>query len=359
MKNRILFIFPLGKNLPTGGLKVIYDYSNRLVEDGYDVFIAYAAFFESVDNGYCRIIKAICKYIYAKMFYRRNGYTWYNKNSNIHEVYIWSPKFQNVPKADVYIATAVTTAPYVAKYPVNDFRKFYLIQGYESFIINDDGFIRSTYRLKLRKIVISRWLSKIIAAEGENCIIIPNGFDFNTYKLTIPIKDKDKYLVSMLYHINEGKDIGVGLKAIEMAKKEIPQLRLVMFGAYPQPSGLPEWVTYYQRPSIEKHIEINNKAAIYVGSSRKEGWGLTIGEAMICGQAVACTDNDGYKEMATDGVNALMTKVGDINALANSIVKLVKNDQLRYKIANKGMETIKCYDFERSYLLFKDYLTKM
>ncbi|MDD6723064.1 MAG: glycosyltransferase, partial [Bacteroidales bacterium] len=68
-----------------------------------------------------------------------------------------------------------------------------------------------------------------------------------------------------------------------------------------RPSGLPEWIDYHQRPDDELHLRINNEAAIYIGTSRTEGWGLTVGEAMMCGQAVCCTDNAGFREMATDG----------------------------------------------------------
>ena len=45
---KILFLYPLCKNIPNGGLKVIYDYANRLVQDGFKVGIAYAAYFDSI-----------------------------------------------------------------------------------------------------------------------------------------------------------------------------------------------------------------------------------------------------------------------------------------------------------------------
>jgi len=132
---------------------------------------------------------------------------------------------------------------------------------------------------------------------------------------------------------------------------------LVMFGAYERPKDLPEWVTYYQKPTLEKHLEVNNQAAIYIGTSKKEGWGLTVGEAMMCGQAVACTDIDGFREMASNEVNALISPVGNADALARNIIRLVDDDQLRYRLAKKGMETIKAFDFEKSYVMFRDFIT--
>ena len=146
----------------------------------------------------------------------------------------------------------------------------------------------------------------------------------------------------------------MGMKAMEIAKAEIPELRLIMFGAYPKPMDLPNWVMYYRQPSKEVHLEINNKAAIYIGSSNMEGWGLTVGEAMMCGQAVACTDIDGYKEMAIDGVNALLSPVGDSLTLAKNIMKLVNDDSLRLSLARKGLETMKKFELDNSYQKFRN-----
>lgn len=89
-----------------------------------------------------------------------------------------------------------------------------------------------------------------------------------------------------------------------------------------------------------------------------EGWGLTIGEAMMCGQAVVCTDNKGYLEMAKDGYNALVAPVGDSQTLANNIVRLITDDNLRYQIASNGLTYIRQFDIEESYRKLKNILEK-
>lgn len=351
---KILFLLPIGPNIPMGGVKVIYDYCCRFVDDGYDITIIYAAYFKSTDKKLSRKIKSVAKYIYAKLFFR-NGYSWYKKPPKITERFIWEIN-NNISDYDAYIATTVNTAPYLANLNVNHSKKYYFIQGFENFVVADEQFVKWTYRLPLKKIVISKWLSKIVEKEGQKCVIIPNGFNPKKYYQTIPFDKKDKYLISMLYHVNTNKDVNVGMKAVELAKKEIPELKLVLFGAYPKPKNLPEWVSYCQNPTAEKHLLLNNMAAIYLGCSRVEGWGLTIGEAMMCGQAVVCTDNDGYLEMAENRKNALVSNVGDSEALAANIILLVKDDELRIKLAKKGMEDIKKFNFDTSYDILKKFV---
>ena len=104
-----------------------------------------------------------------------------------------------------------------------------------------------------------------------------------------------------------------------------------------------------KRPSDELHNRLNNEAAIFIGTSKTEGWGLTVGEAMMCGQAVCCTDNAGYQEMAIDGETALVSPVGDSEAMANNIIRLIEDEELRYRIANNGYQFIQRFTWEESY----------
>jgi glycosyltransferase involved in cell wall biosynthesis len=83
---------------------------------------------------------------------------------------------------------------------------------------------------------------------------------------------------------------------------------------------------------------------------------LTVGEAMICGCAVACTDNDGYKEMAIDGVTALLSPIKKPIDLAENIIKLIENDSLRLELSERGYEYIKQFDWEKSYSKLRSYM---
>ena len=140
----------------------------------------------------------------------------------------------------------------------------------------------------------------------------------------------------------------------EIVKKEYPQLKVNTFGVEPRPNYLPQWYSYYQSPDKEIHNRIYNEAAIFIGCSSVEGWGLPIGEAMICGAAVACTNNKGYLEMAKDGETALVSPIKDAQALANNIIRLIKDDELRHRIARNGNEFIKQFKWDSSYEKLKE-----
>ena len=125
----------------------------------------------------------------------------------------------------------------------------------------------------------------------------------------------------------------------------IPNLKLILFGVEPGPDNLPDWIEYYQQPSISQLRKLYNSAAVFIGTSSSEGWGLTVGEAMLCGCAVACTDNGGYKAMAIDGQTALVSPVDDEVSLKQNIVRLITDQKLRTTLALQAAEYVKKFDF--------------
>ena len=74
---------------------------------------------------------------------------------------------------------------------------------------------------------------------------------------------------------------------------------------------------------------------------------------MICGAAVACTDNKGYLEMAKDGETALVSPIKDSKALAENIIRLINDDELRYRIATNGNRFIQRFTWDESYAKLK------
>lgn len=344
----ITFIFPSPGVNPTGGYKVVYEYANRLVADGYQVNIVYAgSIFWSQKTLYYKITNCV-RYIQRWI----KGYScrkWFALDERVKEVFAFSLNYRHVPKSDIYIATSPYTAMYLKYYPVNSIKKYYFIQGYENWGNVTDKMLRKTYHYKLNKIVISTWLGDVLKDEKVNYDLIFNGFDFNYFKLNKDIKYRNKYQIAMVYNTTPLKGCKYAIEALDIVKRKYPQLIINIFGTSPRPEKLPLWYKYQQCPNKTEHNRIYNDSAIFIATSSSEGWGLTVGEAMICGDAVACTDNLGYREMAKDGETALLSPIKDSEALANNIIRLIEDDELRYKIAENGHRFIQQFTWDSSY----------
>ncbi|MDY6933070.1 MAG: glycosyltransferase [Spirochaetota bacterium] len=80
-----------------------------------------------------------------------------------------------------------------------------------------------------------------------------------------------------------------------------------------------------------------SKADIFVLSSDWEGLPMVILEAMACGTPVIATDcPTGPKEIIINGENGFLVQMNDEKALAEAMLALLKDGNLRNKISKKG-----------------------
>lgn len=353
MKKIVFFLPVLGRNVPIGGFKVVYEYANRFAEDNYKVIVVYAA-------SYNRNVYYNIKALFIVIFNILRGYSgrkWFPLNQCIKEKILPCYVKWLIPNADSYVATSYTTAVELNKLNIRNKNKIYFIQDYEVWGRTDED-VQSTYCYGMNNIVISNDLKKKLSEVGAESVIIPNGFDFTKFKLINPIIERNKYHISMLFHKMERKGCKYGIEALKIVKEKYPELKITFFGTPPQPSDLPFEIEYYQKPDEATHRSINNQAAIFIAPSIYEGWGLTVGEAMACGQAVVCTDNGGHREIAKNGVNALLCPIKNSNDIANKIIMLIEDDKLRYKIADNGYKFVQQYTWDKSYRKFKSIVDK-
>ena len=106
--------------------------------------------------------------------------------------------------------------------------------------------------------------------------------------------------------------------------------------------------------NLENYIKImppiNNieqellKSSIYTLSSRYEGYALVLVEAMQCGvPCVAFNCPYGPAEIIEDGKNSILVQNGNIKQLANAILKLIEDEELRKKMSQAAIEKAKEY----------------
>lgn len=355
MKKTISFLLPGSGYNPVGGFKVVYEYANRFVKDGYDVNVIYPTINFPEEKKLRLRIYSHLKKIYHTFTKKYSCKKWFNLDDKVREYWVYSLNEKNIPSSDFIIATSWETAEYLDKYTTLDsVNKLYLIQHYENWS-EDEIRLKKTWIAPLRKIVIAPWLQGIAEQLGKSSVLIENGLDFEYFKLLEPIEERNPLQLCMLYHELEWKGVNEGISAIEIVRKKYPDLKLDLFGVYDDPN-LPDWVTYYKRPDKDVHIELYNKASIFVAPSHMEGFGLTAAEAMQCGCALACTDNGGYGVFCFHEKTALVSPVKDINALSENIIRLIEDKQLRFRISKQGYEHIQNFTWESAYSKFKSLI---
>ncbi|MCK4793248.1 MAG: glycosyltransferase family 4 protein, partial [Desulfobacteraceae bacterium] len=184
----------------------------------------------------------------------------------------------------------------------------------------------------------------------------PNGIDHTKYRLLQPIENRPPR-IAMLYHIIDWKGSEDGIKALELARDKFPKLQAALFSRLARPKGLPEWIEYHCDPPQEDLVgRIYNGSSMYLCPSWREGWHLPPAEAMACGCAVVSTDIGGVRDYAEHGVTALLSPPRNPEALAQNILRLLEDDELRIRLAKAGHERIQEFTWERSTDLLEQFL---
>lgn len=351
----ITFLLPGRAHRPVGGYKVICEYANRFAADGYAVNLVYPSYIKSMEN----IVLRFLKYPLRLIAWIVQGYSvkkWFNLREEVCEKVVPNLSFTFLPPSDIYIATAIETVSYLQKYPVSQDRKVYFIQGYETWNY-PKSYVNSTYGYGFKNIVISRWLQNVVKSTDNDSCLINNGFDFSYFSLTNNIEDRDSKQIAMLYHENPVKGTKYGLNALSIVHDTFPDIKVTLFGVFKNPGNLPEWINYVRLPDRAQHNQIYNTASIFLAPSVEEGWGLTVGEAMICGAAVVCTDAECFSEMVQNEITGLVAPVKNSEAIAACVIRLIGDKELRVSLAKRGKEHISKFTWENSYLKFKNYIS--
>lgn len=328
-KHIVTFIIPSYSKHPIGGVKVVYEYADQLVNWGCDVTIC-----NLCDKSLARynlpeiVRKSICRVF--TVWYPR----WFKLNPHIRKKCIFSIDDSTIPKGTDVVATAVETAEPVAQLSSESGRKHYLIQGFELWALPESE-VRATYRLGMSNIVVSDWLKRLVWDEsGVEPTLIKNSVDEKIF-YPEPGVERQPHTVACLYHEQDHKGFKDLWKALQIVKCEVPDLVVNAFGGPKRPEWFPEWVRYTHSANQDQLRELYSSSTVFACATVKEGFGLTLVESMYCGCALASTRFQGVWEYANEDC-ALLSDVHDPEGLAANIVTMLRDTDETAELAEKG-----------------------
>lgn len=266
----------------------------------------------------------------------------------------------DLPDADVVVATWWETAEEVANLSPSKGAKAYFIQQHEIFKGLPIERVKATYTTPLHKITISKWLVDLMRTEygDDDVSLVLNSVD--TEQFYAPDRPKQPVpTVGVLYHTMAHKGWDVSYKAISKAIESIPNLKVLVFGAYtPSPDfPLPPGAEYTYRPAQSKIKDIYARCDVWLCGSQSEGFHLPPLEAMACRCPVVSTAVGGPIDVIYDGINGYVVPVGDHAALADRLVDVLKLSQSEWQaMSDAAYATATQYTWDEATKLFEKAL---
>ena len=140
------------------------------------------------------------------------------------------------------------------------------------------------------------------------------------------------------------------LEAWHLLDKNLSDWHLYIFGnenrkPYQHIVDKYEMNNVHLMPATPEIVEEFSKSSIFVLSSRFEGFGLVLAEAMSCG--LPCISFDcpyGPRDIITDKEDGILVENGNIEALAKAIERLMTDESLRRSMGEKAIINVARFD---------------
>ena len=139
------------------------------------------------------------------------------------------------------------------------------------------------------------------------------------------------FLIISVGELNTNKNQKTAIKAFKEVLNQFPDARLLIAGKGDQQNYLEQLVTnegLYDKVlflgytlELEKYLQIAN---VMIACSYREGLGLSVIEAMLCGKPVVASHNRGHDELIHEGENGHLVDAEDANAYARRICEIFR-----------------------------------
>ncbi|TPQ39676.1 glycosyltransferase family 4 protein [Cupriavidus pinatubonensis] len=195
-----------------------------------------------------------------------------------------------------------------------------------------------------------RWM-EMLQPRGR-IICIPNPLPFPFPATPAPRKNKTVLAMGRLV---AAKGFDVLLHAWQRVAAEAPDWKLVICGEGEERNALTALVRQLglqgsvSLPGIcQDARQAYEQASVFCLSSRYEGFGLVLIEAMAFGLPIVSTDCEtGPRELLRTGDNAVVVPVEDANALARGLLQAMQGGELPTAMASHGRQDASAYGLEK------------
>ena len=240
--------------------------------------------------------------------------------------------------------------------------------NYRNFEANDSNCVKSLFAKfwmrslvsnlkKLDRFVVLTEEDKSAWPELQNICVIPDPLSFSPTQHSLLT---EKRVIAVGRYVYQ-KGFDLLLQAWTIIEKQFPDWELVVFGDgnrepyehQMKELGIDRKRCHLNGPTADIQKEYVN-SSVFAFSSRFEGFGMVLVEAMACGLPVvsfACPC--GPKDIVRDGEDGFLVENGNVDDLAQQLMKLMADDNLRTVFAHRAHQDVQRFNMEHIALRWK------
>ena len=211
---------------------------------------------------------------------------------------------------------------------------------------------------KLDRFVVLTEEDKLAWPEIENVIAIPDPMTFFP-ETSSPLTEKRVIAVGR-YEYQKGFDLLI--QAWAEVEQQCPDWTLDVYGAGERRDydaildnlGIDRSRCHLKGPTSDIQSEYM-ASSVFAFSSRYEGFGMVLVEAMACGIPVVSFDCPcGPKDIVSDGEDGLLVETGNVNQFANALISVIKDSDRRVELARNARRNVQRFRVDKIAVQWQD-----
>lgn len=184
-----------------------------------------------------------------------------------------------------------------------------------------------------------------------------NGMGLNFDEIQAAPEQEKRYDAIFLGRVEEHKGIKEMITAWQTVTRRRRQARLVIIGggdyldrakkavAEARLGGNIEFIGFIAGGERFKYLKMS-RVFLYPSKIR-EGWGLSIAEALACGLPALCSESPVFRSIFGDCLSTFFTPVGDAGSLAQAILDLLEDEEEQLqRYGDIARDYVRQYDWE-------------
>lgn len=206
--------------------------------------------------------------------------------------------------------------------------------------------------------------SKFLGKYRDKIVVIPYGVNIEDFdvphskeecreKLGLP---PDGEILLFLAALNPYKGPDVLLKAMPKIIKKVPDAKLVLVGSgrergtlgmLSKKLGIDEYVKF--AGFVKEHLKplYYKSADVFVLPSFTEAFPIVLLEASASGLPMVVSDLETFKCIIEEGYNGIVTKRGDEKNLADAVIYLLENKNIKERMGKNARNKVEDYSWAR------------
>src|SRR5260221_2794502 len=225
------------------------------------------------------------------------------------------------------------------------------------FHLRSNSFSRWKHRQVDCFIAASEAIRQMLVADGvsaDRTVTVHEGIDVDHVRAAPPVNVHEAFwlphhapVVGNVAALVPHKGQRYLIDAAHLVVQQLPDTRFVILGEGELREHLEHQVKEHH---LEKHVLLPGFRAdvlgcmkvfdLFVMSSVTEGLGTALLDAMACARPIVATRAGGIPEVVEDGVNGVLVPPRDAHALADAIVRLLRDEGTRRRMGDAGLARV-------------------